>query len=866
MSNKPQPVSVLGEIFAWAKDCPAWQRDALRRIISSGELTQTDVAELEAMCRSLGKNAVPLDTAHLPAGPNAQDSVTLVSLGTLKGVNRIPSAQTIAFGASPGLTVVYGDNGAGKSGYARVLKRACRARGAVPEIHPDAYAATGANVEPSALIEFSAGGTKSAPFTWTANSSEKKLGNVFVFDSHSAANYLTADGAASFTPHGLDVLPKLSRACDEIRARIDGSIKSLQTEISTAAATWNFGDTTVGRLIKGISEKTTAEEIDVAAAFSDQDAKRLSDVSTLLKANPKQKAKETRASGARLVSFATKLKTSSDALGAATIAELRKCCEAAVTTAAAAKKFAEGAVVSSDLPHTGSALWAALWEAAQKFSESEAYAGQEFPVLDTATLCVLCQQPVGPAKERLQRFHELAKNELKKAADSAALSAKNTRDAFERVQSNAVDLDSIDADLSIASPQQIEEIRAWVKACDGVITATTECLKTETWTPEIALPKFPGPTLATLVDALNARAKEEESAEDPTVRKALQAEHEELSAREWLSKNKAAVSDQTTRYRTLATMRRASDDTSTTKITAKNSKLTAAVVEGAFCGQFKAEADALGLKTIKVKLESLGGRKGETKFGLKFEGTSRLAVHQVASEGEQRCIALAAFLAELSQASHQSALVFDDPVCSLDHDHRWHIAARLAKEGAKRQVIVFTHDTVFLNDLIEEAEKAKPKVSAETRFLSWNGEEPGHVSAGLPWDHEKPSVRLTILASQATKLGQAWGPKPTEEQGAEIRRLYSRLRATLELIIERFVLGDVVFRYRSYVKTGNLNKLLGFTTAECSEYERLLKKCHDVTEAHAAASGKQAPLPTPTDFLADIAATEVVMKQTKARQ
>lgn len=864
MSNTPKPVSVLDEILAWSKDCPAWQRDALRRIISSGELTKTDLAELEAMCRARGENAVPLDAAHLPAGPNAQDSVTLLSLGALKGVNRIPSSQTIAFGASPGLTVIYGDNGAGKSGYARVLKRACRARGAVPEIHPDAYAASGANVEPSAVIEFSAGGTKSAPFTWTPKASERKLGNVFVFDSHSAANYLTADGAASFTPHGLDVLPKLSRACDEIRGRIDGSINSLQNEISTAAATWNFGDTAAGRLIKGISDKTTAEEIDAAAAFSDIDAKRLADVSTLLKANPKQKARETRASAARLVTFSTKLKTSSDALGAATIAELRKRCEAAVTTAAAAKKFAEGAVVSTDLTHTGSALWAALWEAARKFSESEAYAGREFPVLDDAAVCVLCQQPVGPAKERLQRFHELAKNELQKAADLALLSAKEARDAFERVQSTAADFDSVGADLSIASPEQIEEIKAWVKACDDVIAATKECLKKGTWTPEIALPKFPGPTLTALVDALNARAKEEESAEDPTVRKALQAEQEELSAREWLSKNKVAVGDQTTRYKTLAALRLASDDTDTRKITAKNSKLTAAVVEGAFCGQFKAEADALGLKTIKVKLESLGGRKGETKFGLKFEGSSRLAVHQVASEGEQRCIALAAFLAELSQASHQSALVFDDPVCSLDHDHRWHIAARLAKEGLGRQVIVLTHDTVFLNDLIEEAEKAK--VSVETRFLSWNGEEPGHVSVGLPWDHEKPSARLALLNNAATNLGKSWGPKPNDAQAAEMRFVYSRLRATLELIIERFVLGDVVFRYRSHVKSGNLNKLLGFTAAECGEYERLLKKCHEVTEAHAAASGKQAPLPTPAELLTDIAATEAVMKQTKARQ
>ena len=43
-------------------------------------------------------------------------------------MNALARDQTIEFG--PSLTIVYGANAAGKSGYARILKRACRARGA----------------------------------------------------------------------------------------------------------------------------------------------------------------------------------------------------------------------------------------------------------------------------------------------------------------------------------------------------------------------------------------------------------------------------------------------------------------------------------------------------------------------------------------------------------------------------------------------------------------------------------------------------------------------------------------------------------------------------------------------------------------
>ena len=44
---------------------------------------------------------------------------------------------------------------------------------------------------------------------------------------------------------------------------------------------------------------------------------------------------------------------------------------------------------------------------------------------------------------------------------------------------------------------------------------------------------------------------------------------------------------------------------------------------------------------------------------------------------------------------HRSAIVFDDPVLSLDHRWRKRVAKRLVEETKNRQVIVLTHDLVF---------------------------------------------------------------------------------------------------------------------------------------------------------------------------
>ncbi len=87
--------------------------------------------------KALLSEAAVLEAAHLPATPADGESIALVSVGDIAGVNQLAPGQTLPFEAT-GLTIVYGPNGSGKSGYGRVLKRACRARKA-GEIMPDAY-------------------------------------------------------------------------------------------------------------------------------------------------------------------------------------------------------------------------------------------------------------------------------------------------------------------------------------------------------------------------------------------------------------------------------------------------------------------------------------------------------------------------------------------------------------------------------------------------------------------------------------------------------------------------------------------------------------------------------------------------------
>jgi hypothetical protein len=125
-------VTVLEEILEWSEERPAWQRDALRRLVLNNELSDDDIRSLSEICKSAyglaeQQDAAPLTKDHVPTTDTGSAQVTLVSIFHHRGVNALAEGQTLKF--APSLTVVYGDNAAGKTGYIRILKSACRARG-----------------------------------------------------------------------------------------------------------------------------------------------------------------------------------------------------------------------------------------------------------------------------------------------------------------------------------------------------------------------------------------------------------------------------------------------------------------------------------------------------------------------------------------------------------------------------------------------------------------------------------------------------------------------------------------------------------------------------------------------------------------
>jgi hypothetical protein len=165
-------VTILQEIHTWSKGLPAWQQDAIARIYANRTLEAGDLEDLYALAKTAAgiedpKKRVPtaIDDAQIAAPSDPTRLVQLLAIKELANVNALAAGGNLPI-AETGLTVIYGENGAGKSGYSRILKHACRARDQREAILPDAKVDPAKVGKPSAKFEVAIDGAKS-DLAWT---------------------------------------------------------------------------------------------------------------------------------------------------------------------------------------------------------------------------------------------------------------------------------------------------------------------------------------------------------------------------------------------------------------------------------------------------------------------------------------------------------------------------------------------------------------------------------------------------------------------------------------------------------------------------------------------------------------------------
>ena len=327
-------------------------------------------------------------------------------------------------------------------------------------------------------------------------------------------------------------------------------------------------------------------------------------------------------------------------------------------------------------------------------------------------------------------------------------------------------------------------------------------------------------------------------------RKILEAERQELTDRATLHAHMPAIKAEVERLQVIRFLDNCLADTTTNAITTLGNKIADQVLTPRMRDKFSAEIIALVGANIRVEMVRAGGQYGSPQYQIRLLAKPDAKVAEVLSEGEQTCVAIAAFLAELATAPHRSALVFDDPITSLDHKWRHKVAERLVAEAAVRQVIVFTHDLIFLNDIVDAAQDAgRP---CDTRHIRRSSTTIGMVNSDLPWEGMKIAERVDAMEKRARGLIQVRAQKDEKSPTSATPGISTTtLRAAWERALEEVAFAHVVMRHRDYIRGRDLVRVSALTQEDCKSWSDNFARCSDHIAGHDGSRGRNRAMPEP---------------------
>ena len=346
-------------LIEWANKQPAWARDALRRhtAFPGFHLSPEEKAEILSRVRTVGgfpaepaPECSPLLIEHLHAKIAAGSRTVLCSLGPVKNLNRLAEGQQLRF-AIDGLTVIYGDNGSGKSGYCRIAKKLCRSL-AADDLLGNVFEA-GAKPPAEVLVRYLPSGTGSpTEVPWIdGQTPPPEIAQITVFDAQNARLYVDRQNRIGFLPAEVALLERHGAHRGELSGLFDAETKAIDKKLRTPLPGGYSGNGPIPNMLSRLDPKSknpvlSEEEIKTSATFSSGEEAELSALELFLANDPSTMASRARRVKGVLEGYLKSAETIDGALSPEAAAAYRVLWEKAVIAAqaanlAAAEKFAD---------------------------------------------------------------------------------------------------------------------------------------------------------------------------------------------------------------------------------------------------------------------------------------------------------------------------------------------------------------------------------------------------------------------------------------------------------------------------------------------------------------------------------------------
>lgn len=826
----------IESIAEWSQRKPVWWRHAIRLSLTHGTLDQECLSIILKIAKiehgllerdEVYERAIqPLDFTGFTS---EQNEVSLKTLCNVKGVGLLADNQTINF-PGQGLFIVYGDNGAGKSSYSSILKNTCLTRGDSPQILGNVFSKE--QIPPQAEICVTVNGLDEV-FLWDNNSSSiEALKSIRVFDGSSANHYINKEDALGFKPIGLNLLAELVKAVNSVRAYLEedtmgsnGFIKLDGLKSSSAAANFLSG-LSADTLEDEINEHCiTLEELEMIEPLKKEIYHFRSQTPQTLRKNLQQ----TKATLEPLVLFCDKLARS---LGDKAIELLGKLKAEKEKTANICDELRKTTLQNLPFNNIAGVSWQKIWQATQHFIQHDEK--KHFPMA-TGEHCPICFQEISDESE--SKMEALYKYLNDQSEREAMLAKGEYDDAVNNISSLSFELTPYGAAISLLN-NEFQNLGDQVISMISKLEQRRDILVGKLNLPHLPLMLDIIAKIKNIIEDINAKLLVIES--DEELNNFIQIKEIELinlEDRKYIFDCREIIVGNLRRHKYIKKLNSILSQCGTTTISTLSSSIYRTGVVEPLVSAFNDELQSFGFDRFRVKVESRN-RSGVQQFKLSLadENNNVIGALSVASEGEQRCIAIASFLAEMKADSRKSAVIFDDPVNSLSHEWSSRVAKRLVLESQKRQVVILTHNIVFYKLLLEVAEGTATEYS--TIALERSRKFAGIVKNSAPWEAMTTRARYGFLRVKLQDIKRL--EKKEETTTTELRdaccQFYSYLREAWERLVEEKLLNKVVTRFERGVSTQRLARLIDICQSDIDRVDYAMSKCSTYFRGHDSAA------------------------------
>ncbi|WAM19501.1 AAA family ATPase [Rhodococcus sp. JS3073] len=786
-----QRLDPRGLLSEWANSSDEWVRHIVRQVLNGGVPLGSDE---EAQAYNLFRQEKAFDIRELPTEEllatveredEAIEPLTLTSLSAVTGVNALVEGGGIE--PHEGLTILFGENGTGKTGYSRIFKALAASRTA-DVVLGNIDAATPR--DQSALVGYTLG-SESKTYAWTGQQGVAPFTRMSIFDSPSVSFHVDDDLEYVYVPAALALFNHVIAGIKSVQDKIDQAVQELRSG-STGIVSRFPRAATVYPLIETLGAATDLEQLKSAA---DPDPNVDARIATLRRTVAALEADTISAEiklQQRVERILTQASTAAAEIAAFDVAAYNR--ELATLTGLDEdyRTFRVALFAAADLPADPDDTWSAFLESGEAYQAHLSALGAH-----DADRCLYCRQPLGEAARALiGKYSEYLEDKITTEIAASRTRLRALTDPVTSIQTSDVatfvneyaDTDDkptfhveLDRILSL-----IVELIDDIRSASNIEPTLTECAKADSEALSAAL--------VTVTQALGDLRKQAATRAETLAEK--KKELVELEAAAELTKSwtviESHVHDAKQADRLTLLAKPMSSQLRSVTVLAKTA--SDQMINESFDTLFNEECGALRAPELQVEFV---GRQGRAQRRKVLSGKHRPS--KVLSEGEQKVLAIADFLAEARLTGITAPVIFDDPVSSLDHRRINEVAQRIASLAETTQVVVFTHDIFFATTLLTLMEASKR--CSYFQISDEDGKGQITRATGPRWDslnNIKKNINETI---QAAKSQQG------DARAALVRTGYDWIRAWCEVFTETELLQGVTQRYQPNVRMTNLPKI-----------------------------------------------------------